>query len=57
MKKKFFLPLISLFLISCSNGATSEIKIEVKEDVNILEGIKLDYDNAIFDDFSNGVNS
>ena len=57
MKKKFFLPLISLFLISCSTGATSEIKIEVKEDVNILEGIKLDYDNAIFDDFSNGVNS
>lgn len=55
MKKLFIIPLLTIFLISCSNGATEEIKIEVKEDINILSNVEFDFENTFFDDFTNGV--
>lgn len=57
MKKNTTIPLLLVFLVSCSNGATETKKIEIKEDINILENVNFDYENAFFDDFSNGVDS
>lgn len=57
MKKNSIIPLLSIFLISCSSTITEEIKIEVKENINLIEGVEFDYDNAFFDDFSSGVDS
>lgn len=57
MKKLSIIPLLSLFLIACSNGSVQEIKIAVKEDINILSDVEFDYDNAFFDDFTGGVDS
>lgn len=55
--KKF--PLCFLLIIAMSACSTKAVvpEIKVKNDLNILNDIKLDYENAFFDDFSHGIDS
>ncbi|MEI3536615.1 MAG: glycoside hydrolase family 16 protein [Bacilli bacterium] len=55
MKKNATIPLLLIFLVSCSNGVTETRKVEIKEDITLLENIDFDFKNTFFDDFSNGV--
>lgn len=58
MKKAFFqtclITLLTLSLVSCGNDNNSN-DMQVGDNVSLLSNIELDYDNAFFDDFSNGV--
>ncbi|MEI3536617.1 MAG: hypothetical protein V8R16_07780 [Bacilli bacterium] len=47
--------MLFIFLVSCSNGVTETRKVEIKEDITLLENIDFDFKNTFFDDFSNGV--
>ena len=57
MNSKFVYLSTFLFIFSsCSTGAQVPV-IEVKEELNVLENVELDYENSFFDDFSGGVDS
>lgn len=46
--------LLSLLFTSCGNPATQQ-SLKVADDIELIEGVEYDYDNAFFDDFSKGV--
>ena len=46
---------IILCLTSCSNNTSNSTEMKIGDDISSLENVKLDYDNAFFDDFSTGV--
>lgn len=46
---------IILCLTSCSNNTSNSTEMKIGDDISLLENVKLDYDNAFFDDFSTGV--
>lgn len=46
---------IILCLTSCSNNTSNYTEMKIGDDISLLENVKLDYDNAFFDDFSTGV--
>ena len=56
LKNAKFIPLITTLLsvVSCSSGAKPQI-LAVGGNIELLDGIKLDYKNAFFDGFTNGV--
>lgn len=56
LKNAKFIPLITTLLsvVSCSSGAKPQV-LAVGGNIELLDGIKLDYKNAFFDDFTNGV--
>ena len=56
-KKGFPIALISLMLISCSQGGTQEVILNPGDNLSYLNNIELDYDNIFFDDFADGVSS
>ena len=43
---------IILCLTSCSNNTSNSTEMKIGDDISLLENVKLDYDNAFFDDFS-----
>ena len=43
-------------LVACSSNNITK-NIAPGEDINLLDNVEFDYDNAFFDDFSNGVSS
>lgn len=43
-------------LVACSSNNVTN-NIAAGEDINLLDNVEFDYDNAFFDDFSNGVSS
>ena len=43
-------------LVACSSNNITN-NIAAGEDINLLDNVEFDYDNAFFDDFSNGVSS
>ena len=50
---KFLSLIFTLSLVSCGNNQTESIT--PGDDLKLIENVKFDYDNAFFDDFSNGV--
>lgn len=57
MNKLRLLPLSTVLLSSCLSSTPTSSSIEVKGDLSVVDGVKLDYDNAFFDGFSSGVDS
>ena len=55
-KSSIFALICSLLIVSC-NGSTKPKDAQVGDEMSILNGVEFDYDNAFFDDFSNGVNN
>lgn len=56
MKKELLImTLVMMSLVSCGDG--SAYVIQPGDDLHLAENMELDYENAIFDDFSNGVTS
>lgn len=54
LKKLIYISLVSLILASCGDS-TSNVNFAVGDDLSSIEDVEFDYDNAFFDDFSNGV--
>ena len=56
LKNFKFIPLITTLLsvVSCSSGTKPQV-LAVGSNIELLDGIKLNYEKAFFDDFTNGV--
>ena len=54
-----FVLICSLLLVSCGSSSDDDKTkpLAVGDKMALMEGVKLDYENVFFDDFSNGVNS
>lgn len=59
MNKKVIITILILTviysLVSCKKKVKEPEKVEVGNDINLLNNVHLDYENAFFDDFSNGI--
>ena len=53
--KTIALLLLSFVVSGCSNTTDNSVMLKEGDDIKLLDNIKMDYENAIFDDFSNGV--
>ena len=51
----FLLSSLLLVLVGCNNNKEDTTALKVGGDVQLLEGIELDYDKMLFDDFTGGV--
>ncbi|MCH5171595.1 MAG: glycoside hydrolase family 16 protein [Erysipelotrichales bacterium] len=57
LKNKIIALLLLSFVVSgCANTTNETAGFKTGDDIKLLDNIKMDYDNAIFDDFANGVN-
>ena len=57
LKNKLIAVLLLAFVMSsCANTTDGNTTLKKGDDIKLLDNIKMDYENAIFDDFANGVN-
>lgn len=51
-----FLLIFSILLVSCTQK-NDKVELKVGDELALLDNVKYDYENAFFDDFSNGINN